>query len=111
MLDRSSPEFVPLLGDAIVALSHMMCGVPPDRAIPPGGKVEGFDKLAPEYMRTTEHRDGPGPEERRKYSSCGDQLHAILRRIGVREPWVNQGANHVFGTLQIAKLEPVGMID
>lgn len=91
-LARGSPEFAEALGQAIVELSHYFCGVPRDARPAPGGVVAGFDKLAPIYVGATEHRDGPGPEQRKRYSSCGDQLHAILERFGVREPWVNRAS-------------------
>ena len=91
-LERSTPEFVECLTAAIVALSRHFCGVV-DALPKPGEKVNGRDKLDPVYVAVTEHRDGPGPEQRKYYSSCGDQLHAILERIGVRnEPWVNRKA-------------------
>lgn len=105
-LDRADPAFAALLGDAIVALSYALIGVDPEHAPPPGGVVQGFDKLHPTYIKVTERRDGPGPEQRQHYSSCGDQLHCILERTGVRRPWVNRGASHLYGTPQMAKLEP-----
>ena len=90
-LDHADPAFASLLGDAIVALSYSLCGVAPDAPVPAGGVVQGFDKLHPTYIKVTEGRDGPGPDQRAHYSSCGDQLHALLERIGVRnEPWVNR---------------------
>jgi hypothetical protein len=91
-LEKSSPEFADALGQAIVALSYSMCGVDLEAAIPPGGVVQGFNKLAPEYIRVTENRDGPTPQARENYSSCGDQLHEILRRVGVRLPFVNRAS-------------------
>src|SRR5690349_14635943 len=104
-LEKSSPEFSEALGQAIVALSYSMCGVDLEAKIPPGGKVEGFNKLAPEYIRVTEGRDGPGPEQRKKYSSCADQLHAILERVGVRLNCVNRGKNHIYGAAQMSRLQ------
>lgn len=91
-LDRATPEFAEALGQAIVELSYYFCGVPRDARPAPGGAIAGFDKLAPIYASATEYRDGPGPEQRKRYSSCGDQLHAILDRIGVRESWVNRAS-------------------
>lgn len=91
-IERSSPEYAELLGQAIVALSYSMCGVEPGENPPPGGVIQGYDKLANEYMKVTENRDGPGPNERKHYSSCGDQLHAILERVGVRLPFVNRSS-------------------
>lgn len=93
-LEKSSPEFADALGQAIVALSYSMCGVDLEAVVPPGGVVQGFDKLAPGYVKVTEGRDGPGPRERERYSSCGDQLHAILERVGVRLPCVNRKSLH-----------------
>lgn len=92
MIEKSSPEFASLLGDAIVAISYSLCGVSPTATVPAGGTVKGFDKLAPQYIKTTEGRDGPGPEQWKHYSSCGDQLHEILRRVGVRLPALNRAS-------------------
>lgn len=107
-LDHADPAFAPLLGSAIVALSYSLCGVSPDAAVPAGGVVAGFDKLAPKYIATTEGRDGPGPDQRKAYSSCGDQLHRILELIGVRnEPWVNRKSlGHYTVGANIQRLEP-----
>lgn len=91
-LDRATSAFAEALGQAIVELSYYFCGVPRDAHPSPGGIIAGFDKLAPVYIATTEHRDGPGPEQRKRYSSCGDQLHAIVERLGIREPWVNRAS-------------------
>jgi hypothetical protein len=105
-LEKSSPEFADALGQAIVALSYSMCGVDLEASVPVEGVVQGFNKLAPEYIRVTEGRDGPGPEQMKKYSSCADQLHALLERVGVRLPnVVNRGKNHVYGAAQMIKLE------
>ena len=93
MIEKSSPEFAELLGEAIVSLSRYFCGVPHVHA-PHGGKVVGRDKLDPVYVAVTEHRDGPGPAQRAAYSSCGDQLHAILERVGVRHPALNRASQH-----------------
>lgn len=93
----------------MVLISYSMCGVDPAHAPPPGGVIQGFDKLHPEYVRNTEHRDGPGPEQRKKYSSCADQLHAILERIGVRAKWCNRKSLHgafMYGAATMAKLQP-----
>lgn len=105
-LDHTDPAFAEVLGQAIVATSYHLCGVAFDARPTPGGVIQGFDKLAPIYVKTSEGRDGPGPDQRKHYSSCGDQLHAILDLMGVRAPWVNRGANHLYGTPQMAKLEP-----
>src|SRR6478735_396883 len=106
VLEKSSSEFADALGQAIVAISYSMCGVDLEAKIPVGDVVKGYDKLAPEYIRVTEGRDGPGPEQRKKYSSCADQLHAILDRVGVRLPTViNRGKNHIYGSAQMTKLQ------
>jgi hypothetical protein len=107
-LERTDPQFTALLGDAIVALSRYFCGVPGDKIPAPGGMLLGRDKIDPIYIDITERRDGPGPERRAKYSSCGDQLHAILERIGVRESWVNRASrsNYVVGANIVRLREP-----
>ncbi len=106
MIEKSSPKFAELLGQVIVAISYDMCGVSPDAPVPAGGVVQGFDKLAPKYKQVTENRDGPGPEQRKNYSSCADQLHAILEKVGVRLPTViNRGKNHIYGSPQMSKLQ------
>lgn len=92
MIERSSPEFADLLGQAICALSRYFVGVPIDARPKPGQVIEGRDKLDPIYMTVTENRDGPGPIQRAAYSSCGDQLHAILERVGVRLPALNRAS-------------------
>lgn len=92
MIERSSPEFAALLGDAICALSRHFCGAALEAAPAPGGVLAGRDKLDPVYVAVTEGRDGPGPVQRKAYSSCGDQLHAILERVGVRHPALNRAS-------------------
>jgi hypothetical protein len=89
-LEKSSPEFADALATAIVALSYHFCGVDPTKHVPTGGSLAGRDKLDPVYKQVTENRDGPGPAQWEDYSSCGDQLHAILERIGVRDPALNR---------------------
>ena len=74
------------------ALSRHFCGVAVDAVPPPGGVINGRDKLDPVYIAVTEHRDGPGPLQRAHYSSCGDQPHAILERVGVRHPALNRAS-------------------
>lgn len=91
-IEKSSPEFAKLLGMAICALSRHFCGAPIDARPAPGAVLTGRDKLDPVYVAVTEHRDGPGPEQRKHYSSCGDQLHAILERVGVRLPPLNRSS-------------------
>lgn len=49
------------------------------------------------YMEVTEGRDGPGPEQRARYSSCGDLAHWMYKRLGVRGPWVNRMDDNAFG--------------
>lgn len=107
-LDHSDPQFAPALADAIVALSYHLCGVPFDAVPPIGGVINGFSKLDPIYVETTERRDGPGDRERENYSSCADQLHAIMERVGVRERWVNRASLGFYknSTPTITKLEP-----
>ncbi len=64
---------------AAVALCEHACGY--DR---------GRSKDDPVYVEVTEGRDGPGPEQRKKYSSCGDLAHWLFKRLGIREPWINR---------------------
>lgn len=94
MIERSTPEFAALLGEAICALSRYFCGVAIDAKPAPGGVLTGRDKLDPVYRAVTENRDGPGPVQRAHYSSCGDQLHAILERVGVRNHALNRASQH-----------------
>lgn len=106
-LARGSPEFAEALGQAIVELSYCFCGVERDKRPVPGQVVAGLNKLAPVYVAATERRDGPGAAQRKRYSSCGDQLHAILERVGVREPWVNRASLGQYrATKNIQELEP-----
>ncbi|HYQ03729.1 MAG TPA: hypothetical protein VER96_33880 [Polyangiaceae bacterium] len=105
MISRASPEFPGLLGECICALSRHFVGLYTELP-PPGEAREGRSKLDPVYVEVTEHRDGPTPEARRKYSSCADQLHAILDRLGITQHWVNRGAQHAYGAAQMTKLEP-----
>ncbi len=57
----------------------------------------GRSKDDPVYKLVTENRDGPGPEQRKKYSSCGDVVHFYLMRLGVRESWINRTDDGVYG--------------
>lgn len=50
----------------------------------------GRSETDPIYVRVTEGRDGPTAELRRRYSSCGDLAHWMLRCLGVRAPWLNR---------------------
>src|SRR5678816_1909597 len=54
------------------------------------GYDTGRSKDDPVYREVTENRDGPGPEQRKHYSSCGDLAHWMMRRFGIREAWVNR---------------------
>lgn len=105
-LEKSSPEFADALGLAISAISYHLCGVKYGEKPKPGDVINGYDKLQPIYVQTTEGRDGPGPHERENYSSCADQLHRILELVGVRGPQINRGKNHVYGAAQMSKLQP-----
>ena len=71
---------------AAVALCEYACGYD-----------QGRQKDDPVYVEVTEGRDGPGPEQRRRYSSCGDLAHWLYKRLGIREPWVNRTDDGVFG--------------
>lgn len=53
-----------------------------------GDKGRGKDD--PVYRDVTEDRDEP--PNRAHYSSCGDQPHWLLERVGVREKWVNRAS-------------------
>jgi hypothetical protein len=57
----------------------------------------GRNKIDPVYVEVTEGRDGPGPEQRKKYSSCGDLAHWLYKRLGIREQWINRSDDNVFG--------------
>ncbi len=61
------------------------------------GYDTGRSKDDPVYKLVTEGRDGPGPEQRKHYSSCGDLAHFMLERLGVRAPWVNRTGDGVYG--------------
>lgn len=61
------------------------------------GYDAGRSKDDPVYKLVTENRDGPGPEQRKLYSSCGDLGHFMLERLGVRAPWVNRTGDGVYG--------------
>jgi len=71
---------------AAVALCEYACG-----------SGAGRSKDDPVYLEVTEGRDGPGPEQRRKYSSCGDLAHWLYKRLGIREPWLNRSDDNSFG--------------
>lgn len=61
------------------------------------GYTTGRNKDDAVYREVTEGRDGPGPEQRKKYSSCGDLAHWLYKRLGIREPWLNRTDDGVFG--------------
>ena len=71
---------------AAVALCEWACGYD-----------QGRTKDDPVYKIVTENRDGPGREQRKHYSSCGDLGHFLLERLGVREPWINRDDDGLFG--------------
>lgn len=54
------------------------------------GGTKGRSKLDPVYVGVTEGRDGPGPEQWRHYSSCGDLSEAMAFHMGVRKPWISR---------------------
>lgn len=78
------PELAPWQA-AAVALCEYACGY-----------EHGRDKTHPVYIEVTEHRDGPGPQQRAGYSSCGDQAWWLLYRLGLRKPWMNRAANGTY---------------
>ncbi len=99
MIEKHSPEFAELLGVAICGISRHFCCAAPACYInpPPGGVVNGRGKLDPIYQdRVCEGRDGPTDYAREHYSSCGDQLHAILQAVGVRHACLNRKSLHGF---------------
>ena len=61
------------------------------------GYDAGRTKDDPVYKIVTENRDGPGPEQRKKYSSCGDLGHFMLERLGVRAAWINRDDDNAYG--------------
>jgi hypothetical protein len=71
---------------AAVALCEYACGY-----------EAGRTKDDPIYLEVTEKRDGPGPLQRRRYSSCGDLAHWLYKRLGIREPWLNRADDNAFG--------------
>ena len=71
---------------AAVALCEYACGYDVGRR-----------KDDPVYVEVTEGRDGPGPTQRSKYSSCGDLAHWLYKRLGIREPWINRTDDGVNG--------------
>src|SRR3954463_2525699 len=71
---------------AAVALVEYACGFETGRS---------KDDLV--YKEVTEGRDGPGPEQRKRYSSCGDLAHWLYTRLGIREKWINRTDDNAFG--------------
>jgi hypothetical protein len=61
------------------------------------GNDVGRAKDDPVYVEVTEGRDGPGPEQRKRYSSCGDLAHWLYKRLGIRAPFVNRTDDGVNG--------------
>jgi hypothetical protein len=82
-----SPELtLDVWRSAAVALCEYACGY-----------EAGRSKDDEVYREVTEHRDGPGPEQRRRYSSCGDLAHWLYKRLGIREEWMNRTDDGAFG--------------
>ena len=71
---------------AAVALCEHACGY-----------EAGRSKDDPVYLEVTEGRDGPGAEQRSRYSSCGDLAHWLYRRLGIRQSWINRTDDNAFG--------------
>ncbi len=61
------------------------------------GYTAGRSKDDPVYVSITEGRDGPKPEHRAGYSSCGDLAHWLYMRLGIRAPWLNRTDDDSFG--------------
>jgi hypothetical protein len=82
-----SPELtLDVWRSAAVALCEYACGY-----------EAGRSKDDEVYREVTERRDGPGPEQRRRYSSCGDLAHWLYKRLGIREEWMNRTDDGAFG--------------
>lgn len=78
--------------DAAVALSEYACGYD-----------KGRSKDDPVYAEVTEGRDVGA--WRQHYSSCGDQGHWLLQRLGLREAWLNRASlGHYRVGLNVAEL-------
>jgi hypothetical protein len=75
--------------NAAVALCEHACGYDAGRS-----------KDDPVYVEVTEGRDGPGPEQRKRYSSCGDLAHWLYKRLGIREPFLNRTDDDANGPWQ-----------
>ncbi|HEY3498137.1 MAG TPA: hypothetical protein VGK73_25740 [Polyangiaceae bacterium] len=71
---------------AVVALCEYACGY-----------EAGRSKDDPVYVEVTEERDGPGPQQRASYSSCGDLAHWLYKRLGIRQEWINRTDDDAFG--------------
>lgn len=65
------------------------------------GADNGRDKDNPVYAEVTERRDDT-PEERKRYSSCADLIHWLLKRFDVEEKWVNRTDDGVNGNWKMA---------
>jgi hypothetical protein len=61
MIEKSSPEFAELLGEAICALSRHFVGVAIDARPAPGKVINGRDKLDPVYMVSPSTATAPAP--------------------------------------------------
>lgn len=66
---------------AAIALDTYACNGPTGRR-----------KDDPVYHEVTQGRDGPGPDQWRRYSSCADRAHWKLWRLGCRAKFVNRTA-------------------
>ncbi len=67
------------------------------------GWSKGRDKDDPVYVEVTEGRDGPGPVQRKTYSSCADLFHWLMKRFDVEELWVNRTDDHVHGDWKVGE--------
>lgn len=56
------------------------------------GGLRGRGKLDPVYAAYCEDRDGPGLDQWRKYSSCGDLVQGLTLEMGCSLPFVNREA-------------------
>lgn len=79
------------------------------------GYARGRDKTDPVYVEVTEGRDGPGPAQRKRYSSCGDLAHWMFERLGLREKFLNRaslgpnGANGWVPGVNVSRLAYCGI--
>lgn len=54
------------------------------------GGLRGRGKLDPVYADHCEDRDGPGPEQWKRYSSCGDLVQGLAQEAGCSLPFINR---------------------